>query len=238
VKVVECERGFGDRNNKNKLIFSRKAALIEDQKKSKDSTWDVLEVGQIRKGTVKRITDFGAFVDIGGVDGLLHVSEMAWHRIKHPSEIVKDGDEIEVFVLSLDKETHKVSLSLRKVQANPWDTVATKYAPGTVVSVKVLRLTNFGAFVELEPGVEGLVHISQLSDRRIAKAQDAVSLGQIVDAKIISVDLETKRISLSIRELIEGAGTTFEPVLAEESPVEAAPAEQIPDETTDLPSEE
>lgn len=233
VKVIECERGFGDRGNKNKLIFSRKAAVIEDQKKSNDSTWDVLEVGQIRKGIVKRITDFGAFVDIGGVDGLLHVSEMAWHRIKHPSEIVKDGDQIEVFVLSADKDTHKVSLSLRKVTANPWDIVATKYAPGTIVSVKVLRLTNFGAFVELEPGVEGLIHISQLSDRRIAKAQDAVTLGQMVDAKIISVDLETKRISLSIRELIEEAGRTIEPALAEESPVEAAsvadtPAEVVP----------
>ena len=226
VKVIECERGFGDRNNKNKLIFSRKAALIEDQKKSQDSVWKVLEVGQIRKGIVKRITDFGAFVDIGGADGLLHVSEMAWHRIKHPSEIVKEGDEIEVLVLNMDKETHKISLSLRKTQANPWDNVATKYAPGTVANVKVLRLTNFGAFVELELGVEGLVHISQLSDRRIVKAQDAVSLGQMVDAKVISVDLETKRISLSIRELLEEAGKTVEPDLADENPTKLSPVDE------------
>lgn len=214
LKVLEYDRF------KNKLILSRKAILIEEQAVNKQKLLLELEVGQVRKGIVKRIADFGAFVDIGGIDGLLHVSEMAWQRIKHPSEVVKEGDVIEVYVLSFDKDTLKVSLSLRKILDNPWDKAEEKYPIGSVVNVKVLRLAAFGAFVEIEPGLEGLIHISQLSDKRIAKTQDAVSVGKQVEAKILNIDKENKKISLSIRELLEDAGKVVEIATEEVKPDE------------------
>ncbi|WP_461569865.1 bifunctional 4-hydroxy-3-methylbut-2-enyl diphosphate reductase/30S ribosomal protein S1 [Thermincola ferriacetica] len=196
-KIIELRR------DARKVVLSRKAILEEEAQAKKAETLRNLQSGQVVKGTVKRLTDFGAFVDIGGIDGLLHVSEMAWYRVGHPSEVVKEGDQIEVFILDVDKNTEKVSLSLKKVLPNPWDTVAEKYPVGSIVEGKVVRLAPFGAFVELEPGVDGLVHISQLANRRVANCSEVVSAGDMVKAKVIEVDAEKKRISLSMKEVEE-----------------------------------
>ncbi|NLI11903.1 bifunctional 4-hydroxy-3-methylbut-2-enyl diphosphate reductase/30S ribosomal protein S1 [Pelotomaculum propionicicum] len=194
-RVIELNRG------RKKVILSRKAVLEEEYARIRQEMLDNLEEGQVVKGVVRRLTQFGSFVDIGGVDGLLHISEMSWHRINHPSEVVKVGDEIEVKVLRIDRDNEKISLGLKQVLPNPWDTVEQKYAVGGVVKAKVVRLAPFGAFVQLEPGVEGLVHISHLADRHVAKPDEVVSEGEEVNVKVLSVDPAEKRIRLSIREV-------------------------------------
>ncbi|MGE5632520.1 MAG: bifunctional 4-hydroxy-3-methylbut-2-enyl diphosphate reductase/30S ribosomal protein S1 [Caulobacteraceae bacterium] len=188
---------------KRKVVVSRKELLKKEKDIKEKEVWEKIEAGQKIKGEVKRLTDFGAFVDLGGVDGLIHISELSWSRVKHPSEVVKPGQMVEVVVLSVDKEKKKISLGLKQTLPEPWSVVGEKYKVGDIVEVKVLRFSNFGAFVELEPGVDGLVHISQISDKRIAKPGDALNLGDIVKAKIIDIKLEEKKISLSIREAQE-----------------------------------
>jgi len=195
VKVIELNR------SRRKVILSRKAVLEEESARLKEELLSTLEEGQIIKGTVRRITDFGAFVDIGGLDGLLHVSEMAWYRVGHPSEVVQVGDEIEVMVIKVDKERERVSLGLKQVLPDPWDKVEEKYPVGSIVTAKVVRLAPFGAFVELEPGIEGLVHISHLSDRHVEKPEDVVSEDEEIKVKVLSVKKEEKRMRLSIREV-------------------------------------
>lgn len=194
VKVIEMN------SNRRKVVLSRKAVLEEEIKKAREELFARLEEGQVVKGVVRRLTDFGAFVDIGGVDGLLHISEMAWYRINHPSDVVSVDDEIEVQVLKVDKENEKVSLGLKQVLPNPWDSVDEKYHEGSIITAKVVRLAPFGAFVQLEPGVEGLVHISHLAEQHVEKPEDVVSEGEEVKVKILSVDAKAKRIRLSIRE--------------------------------------
>lgn len=194
-RVIEMNRG------RKKVILSRKALLEEDFARVRQEMLNNLQEGQVVKGVVRRLTQFGAFVDIGGVDGLLHISEMSWHRINHPSEVVKVGDELEVMVLRVDRENEKISLGLKQVLPNPWDTVEEKYPTGVVVKAKVVRLAPFGAFVQLEPGVEGLVHISHLADRHVAKPDEVVTEGEEVNVKVLSVDPAEKRIRLSIREV-------------------------------------
>ncbi len=194
-KVIELNRG------KRKVILSRKAVLEEEYKRKREELLDNLETGQVVKGIVRRLTNFGAFVDIGGVDGLLHISEMAWYRINHPSDVVQVGDELEVMVLRVDRENEKVSLGLKQVLPNPWDNVEEKYPEGSVVTAKVVRLAPFGAFVQLEPGVEGLIHISHLADRHVATPDEVVQEGEEVQVKVLNVDPKEKRIRLSIREL-------------------------------------
>lgn len=187
---------------KRKIVGSERKLVQEERKQKEDAVWGSIAEGQVIKGTVKQLTDYGAFVDIGGVDGLLHISEISWKQIKHPSEVLKVGQEIEVTVLKADKETKKISLGYRKAEDNPWANV--KYQVGDVVTGKVVSMKPFGAFVELEDGLEALVHISNITMRRIDKPQDALEMGQEVTAKVVEVDLEKKRIELSIREL-EGA---------------------------------
>jgi len=194
-RVIEMNRA------RKKVILSRKAVLEEDFAKLRQELLTNIEEGQVVKGVVRRLTQFGAFVDIGGVDGLLHISEMSWHRINHPSEVVQVGDEIEVMVLKIDRDNEKISLGLKQVLPNPWDTVEQKYPVGSVVPAKVVRLAPFGAFVQLEPGVEGLVHISHLAERHVAKPDEVVSEGEEVNVKVLSVDPAEKRIRLSIREV-------------------------------------
>lgn len=194
-RVIELNRG------RKKVILSRKAVLEEEYARLREELLENLQENEIVKGIVRRLTQFGAFVDIGGVDGLLHISEMSWHRINHPSEVVKVSDEIEVMVLKIDRENEKISLGLKQVLPNPWDTVAEKYAIGSIVLAKVVRLAPFGAFVQLEPGVEGLVHISHLAERHIAKPDEVVTEGEEVNVKVLSVDPVEKRIRLSIREV-------------------------------------
>jgi small subunit ribosomal protein S1 len=195
VRVIEINRA------KKKVILSRKAILEEEFTRLRQELMNTLEEGQAVKGVVRRLTQFGAFIDIGGVDGLLHISEMAWHRINHPSEVVNIGDEIEVKVLRVDRESEKISLGLKQLLPNPWDTVEQKYPVNSIVTAKVVRLAPFGAFVQLEPGVEGLVHISHLADRHVAKPDEVVTEGEEVNVKVLSVDPAEKRIRLSIREV-------------------------------------
>ncbi len=194
LKVIELDR------NKNKVVLSRKAILDEEYENKKRETWDNLEEGQVVNGVVRRITDFGAFVDIGGVDGLLHVSEISWGRVDHPRSVLKVGQGIDVKVLGVNKEEGKVSLGLKQLQPNPWETASEKYKVGEIVEGKVLRIAPFGAFVEVEPGIEGLVHISQLADYHVAKPEDVVSVGEVIPVKILSVDDKAQRMSLSLRE--------------------------------------
>ena len=201
-----------------KVILSRRAVVEEEEKALKEKFWSEVEEGQTLKGTVRRLSNFGAFIDLGGVDGLLHISEMGWSRVRRPGDVVKVGQEVEVYVLSADKENNKISLSLKKLIPNPWETAAEKYAIGNVVNGKVVRLAPFGAFVELEDGVDGLVHISQISWSRVEKVEDALTVGQEVEAKVLDLDLENKKISLSIKETTERPQRT--PEKAEEAPVE------------------
>ncbi|OAT86412.1 bifunctional 4-hydroxy-3-methylbut-2-enyl diphosphate reductase/30S ribosomal protein S1 [Desulfotomaculum copahuensis] len=194
-RVIELNRG------RKKVILSRKAVLEEELAQKRQEMLDSLAEGQVVQGIVRRLTNFGAFVDIGGVDGLLHISEMAWHRVNHPSEVVKVGDELDVAVLRVDRENEKISLGLKQVLPNPWDSVDETYPVGSVVHAKVVRLAPFGAFVQLEPGVEGLVHISHLADHHVATPDEVVQEGDEVDVKVLSVDKDEKRIRLSIREV-------------------------------------
>ncbi|MQL51590.1 bifunctional 4-hydroxy-3-methylbut-2-enyl diphosphate reductase/30S ribosomal protein S1 [Desulfofundulus thermobenzoicus] len=194
-RVIELNR------NRKKVILSRKAVLEEEAVRMRRETLENLHEGQVVRGVVRRLTSFGAFVDVGGVDGLLHVSEMAWYRVNHPSEVVSVGDELDVMVLKVDRENEKISLGLKQVLPNPWDNVEEKYPVGSVVRAKVVRLAPFGAFVQLEPGVEGLVHISHLADHHVATPDEVVQEGDEVDVKVLNVAPEEKRIRLSIREV-------------------------------------
>jgi 4-hydroxy-3-methylbut-2-enyl diphosphate reductase len=219
VKIIELEKG------KNRVILSRRQVLETERESSKKGFWDHVEEGQVREGTVKSLTDFGAFIDLGGVDGLLHISEMSYGRIKHPSQVLKEGEKLTVKVLRLDREKEKVSLGLKQVLPDPWETVMERYAEGTIVTGTVARLATFGAFVELEPGVDGLVHISQLADHRVNTPGDVVQVGQAIKAKVVGVNPEQRRISLSLREVDEPAA---EPAA---EPTATAETEQGPSES-------
>ena len=222
MKIIECDK------HSNKLVLSAKAVLRNASKQLKEKTWAEIAEGQTRHGVVRRLTNFGAFVDIGGVDGLLHVSEMAWYRVNHPSDLLKEGDELDVYILGIDRENEKISLGLKQLIPNPWTLAQDKYPVGSIISAKVMRTTTFGAFLEVEPGVEGLVHISQMANHRVEKTEDVVKPGDVVDVKVLAVDPEAKRMSLSIKAtLAEG----------EDFPTPAAPAEPEP-EAEPAPEEE
>ncbi|MHB9146471.1 MAG: 30S ribosomal protein S1 [Symbiobacteriia bacterium] len=193
-KIIELDR------HKNRVILSRKAVVEEERRQAKDHLWAELEEGQVREGTVKSLTDFGAFVDLGGVDGLVHVSELSYGRVKHPSEVLSEGQKVTVKVLRLDREKGKVSLGYKQTLADPWSAAPERFPEGSTVTGKVVRLTTFGAFVELEPGIDGLIHISQLAERHVTNPNEVVSPGQEVRVKVLSVKPEDKRISLSLRE--------------------------------------
>ncbi len=197
MKIIECDK------HSNKLVLSAKAVLRSASKAQKEKTWAEIEEGQTRHGVVRRLTNFGAFVDIGGVDGLLHVSEMAWYRVNHPSDLLKEGDELDVYILGIDQENEKISLGLKQLVPNPWSLVEEKYPVGSIITAKVMRTTTFGAFLEVEPGVEGLVHISQLAHHRVEKTEDVVKPGDIVKVKVLAIDPEAKRMSLSIKAAVE-----------------------------------
>jgi ribosomal protein S1/(E)-4-hydroxy-3-methyl-but-2-enyl pyrophosphate reductase len=226
LKILECER------DTNKLLLSAKAVLFEKAKEQKQKTLETIAEGQTVRGCVRRLTNFGSFVDIGGVDGLLHVSEMAWYRVNHPADLLKQGDEIEVYVLSVDKEKEKISLGLKQLVPNPWSLAAEKYPEGCVIKAKVMRLVPFGAFLQVEPGVEGLVHISQFAHERVAKPEDMLAPGDIVDVMVLSVDQENKRISLSIKATSPKPSKEAEAPAVEENTAAAAEA------NIDLPENE
>ena len=178
-------------------MLSHRAILDRENEEKRVELMKELEVGQIREGVVTKLMDFGAFCDLGGVEGLIHISKLSWSRIKHPSEAVKEGEGVRVKVESIDSESNRISLSLRDTTDHPWKSVSDDYSVDDIVTGKVTRIADFGAFVQLMPGVEGLVHISELSYKRVAKVSSVISEGQDLEVKILSVDKEAQKISLS-----------------------------------------
>lgn len=200
-KIIEINE------QKFKAVGSIKAVLNAEKDAAKAKFWETVQVGDKFKGEVKSITNYGAFVDLGGIDGMVHISELSWNRIKHPSEVVKVGDVIEVFVKELDRESGRISLGYKKDEDNPWVKFANEYSVGDVVEAKVVSITPFGAFAQIIPGIDGLIHISQIANKKVANVKDVLSVGDVVKAKITEIDTEKKRISMSIRELLEEEGT-------------------------------
>ena len=197
LRITEVNRA------RRRVIGSIRAVSSEARKAAQEKIWSEIEVGAKYHGTVKSLTSYGAFVDIGGVDGMVHVSELSWNRIKTPADVVAVGDEIDVYVISFDAEKRKISLGYKTAEMNPWNKFMTAYNVGDVVDAKIVKLMTFGAFAEIIPGVDGLIHISQIANKRIGKPEDVLAEGQEVQVKITEVDAENKRISLSIRALLE-----------------------------------
>lgn len=197
LKVLELDR------EKNKAVLSHKAVLEEEDERRKQEVFSRLKPGDVLEGTVQRLTDFGAFVDVGGVDGLVHVSEIAWHHVDKPADVLQEGQRVTVQVLKLDPEAGRISLSIKATQPSPWERAGEMIRPGDVREGVVKRLVSFGAFVELLPGVEGLVHISQIANRHIATPHEVLKEGETVKVKVLDVNIPERRISLSIRALQE-----------------------------------
>ncbi|MBX3087457.1 MAG: 30S ribosomal protein S1 [Cryobacterium sp.] len=209
-KILELDK------NRNNVVLSRRALLEQSQSESRSSFLGNLARGQVRKGVVSSIVNFGAFVDLGGVDGLVHVSELSWKHIEHASEVVEVGQEVTVEILEVEMDRERVSLSLKATQEDPWQLFARTHAIGQVAPGKVTKLVPFGAFVRVADGIEGLVHISELSGKHIELAEQVVSVGDDVFVKVIDIDLERRRISLSLKQANEGVdpeGTEFDPAL-------------------------
>ncbi len=194
-KIIKINR---ERRN---IVVSRRELVEERRREQKKELLSEIKIGESRRGVVKNITDFGAFVDLSGMDGLLHITDMSWGRVNHPSEVVKVGQEIEVMILDVDREKDRISLGLKQSMPNPWDDIERKYPVGTRIHGKVVNLVPYGAFIEIEEGVEGMVHVSEISwTKRVAKAADALSLGQEVDAVILNINKDEQKISLGIRQ--------------------------------------
>ena len=194
-KVIDIRRG---RN----VVGSIRVVLRDEQKKVREELWASIEVGNTYEGVVKSLTSYGAFVDIGGLDGMIHITELAWTRIKHPSEVVNVGDTVTVFVKDVDKENKKISLGFKKAEDNPWEIIKTKYQVGDTAKVKIVSFASYGAFANLMTGIDGLIHISQIANKRIDKPQDVLAIGDEVEAQILAIDFDAKRVSLSIRALL------------------------------------
>jgi 4-hydroxy-3-methylbut-2-enyl diphosphate reductase len=224
VRVIKVD------TKRNKAVFTRKDVIIEEKKKAVAEIWSKLNVGDVVEGKVMRFTDYGAFVDIGGVDGLLHISEISWGKLKHPQEVLSIGDIIHVKILSLNEEKGKISLGLKQTQPEPWTLVGEKYQVGDVLEGKVVQIKEYGAFVEIEAGLDGLVHISEIANKRVENVFDELKVGETVNVKIMEIDPDKRRISLSIKATLP----------AEESAVEAAeePAEEPAAEPAEEPAAE
>jgi small subunit ribosomal protein S1 len=199
------------------LVLSHRGYLEREREEQRKILLESLAEGDVLEGTVTRLQDFGAFVDIGGVDGLIHISRMSWDRIKHPKEVLGEGEKVKVKVEKIDTQTGKIGLSLRDTQANPWDQAAAKYPETTVHKGTVTKIANFGAFVKLEPGIEGLVHISEIAHHRVTRVSSVVSEGDQVDVKVLSVDREAQKIGLSMKQAIERAPEPTDEAAADES---------------------
>jgi small subunit ribosomal protein S1 len=184
---------------KRNLVLSRRAFLEREKAEAKEKLLAELAPGQVREGTVRSVRDFGAFVDLGGVDGLVHVSQIGWTRVKHPNEVLHEGQPVKVKIQKIDPTTGKISLSIRDIVESPWTHAAQKYPAKTKVTGRVTKIMEFGAFVELEPGVEGLVHVSELAHQRVWRTADVVSEGQEVEAQVVSIDADKQRIALSMK---------------------------------------
>lgn len=195
--------------DKKKVVASHKVVAKKALEGKKTDVISRISQGDALTGTVVRLADYGAFVDLGGVDGLIHISQMSWKRIKHPSEVLKDGDVVSVVVLSVDREKEKISLKLSEVQENPWDSIEANYQVGDLVHGKVTRLMNFGAFVELEEGIEGLVHISELADQHVNRPGEIVKIGDEVRAVILEIQADAQKLSLSIKQAADVDDTDY-----------------------------
>lgn len=210
LRIIELENA----GRRKRIIGSIRAVLKEEKDAAQAQVWESIEVGKKYVGVVKSLASFGAFVDIGGVDGLVHITDLAWTKLKHPSEIVKEGDSIEVEVKSFDPETRKISLVYKKATEDPWALLPEVHNVGDIIPVTVLKIMPYGAFVSVIPGIDGLVHISQIAPRRLEKVSDVLKVGDVVDAKITEINYETKKISLSIRDALPEEG---EAVVADEA---------------------
>lgn len=208
-KTLRCEVTEANAASRN-LVVSRKKVQEREREELAKALRESLDVGQTHEGVVRKLMDFGAFVDIGGMDGLIHVSQLSWRKVRHPSEVLREGEKVKVQILSFDRETGKLGLGLRQLHENPWIQVAAKYPPGLIVPGKVTRTAEFGAFVELEPGIEGLIHISEMSGRRIARVTEVVHEGDSVEVKVMEVDAERQRISLSLKGAAQAAQAASE----------------------------
>lgn len=211
---------------RRRAVGSIRAVLKDMRKEAAEAFWAQAEVGQKYHGVVKSMTNYGAFVDIGGVDGMVHISEMSWKRIKNPAEVFSIGQEVDVYIKALDAENKKISLGYRRDEDNPWEILRKNYPVGSVIEAEIVGLTTFGAFARIIPGIDGLIHISQIADRHISKPQDVLTVGDKVTCKITAIDFDKKRVSLSIRALIE-------PAAEEAAEEEAAPAEEAAEESAE-----
>ena len=236
LRITEVNRA------RRRVVGSIRAVTAAERAEKSAEVWNGIEVGKHYHGVVKSLTSYGAFVDIGGVDGMVHISELSWSRIKHPSEVVNPGDEVDVYVISFDPEKHKISLGMKDHSQDPWAQFTEKYQVGDTAQVRVVKLMTFGAFAEVIPGVDGLIHISQLADHRVDKPSDVVKEGDVVDVKITEIDNEKKKISLSIRALVEESQRTSDEgeddvvvASADGETVDVAP--ELVQEETEAPSE-
>jgi len=217
-----------DINDRRKRLVGSVRVILEAQKKElQDKFWESAAVGNIYTGIVKSVTNFGAFVDIGGVDGLVHISELSWKHIKHPSEVVSVGDSLEVYIKDIKEDTKKISLGFKKAEDNPWEIVKSKITLGEPAQVKIVRIMPYGAFAEIIPGVDGLIHISQIANRRIDNPAKELTIGETVEAKVTEIDWENKKIALSIRALLP------EEEAAPEAEAVEAPAEEASEEVAE-----
>ena len=237
-KILEVNR------KRRRVIGSIRAIAREARKAAEEKFWAEAEIGKHYNGVVKSLTSYGAFVDVGGVDGMIHLSELSWNKIRHPSEVVSVGDEIEVYIKDLDPERKRISLGYKNLQPNPWDQLKEIYKEGDVAHVKIVKLMPFGAFAELIPGIDGLIYISQISTRRIDKPSSVLAVGDEVDVKIVSIDYDAMRVNLSIRALLEEGGLAAEAAQAARAEAEEAdvqpqeePAAETAEETAEQPEE-
>lgn len=219
LKIIEINRA------RNRLILSERQAVQEVREARKDEILDTLREGDVREGTVTSITDFGAFVDIGGADGLVHLSEISWSRVKHPGEVLKVGDKVKVYVLNIDSDRKRIALSIKRTQEEPWQTISGRYELGQLVEATITQLASFGAFARLEDGVEGLIHVSEMGDGRIQHPREVVKEGDTVPVRIIRIDPARKRIGLSMRR-VEGDDGNY-PV--EDFDYDTEPVEELRD---------
>lgn len=196
-RIIEVNR------NRKRAVGSIRSVLRDARKAQEEKFWETAEVDKVYTGVVKSLTSYGAFVDLGGIDGMIHISELSWTRIKHPSEVVNVGDTVTVYIKALDQEKGKISLGYKKAEDNPWTILQDQYPIGSVAEVKVVGMTTFGAFAQVIPGIDGLIHISQIADHRIEKPQDVLKIGDVVKVKITDIDFDRHRVSLSIRALLD-----------------------------------
>jgi len=227
LKVIEINR------RRNRLILSERVALQERRAVQKERLLNELKEGEVRRGRVISLCDFGAFVDLGGADGLVHLSELSWGQVSHPSQVLKVGQEVDAMVVGVDRDSKKIALSLKRLQPEPWTGVADRYKVGQVVPAKITKLASFGAFAQIEQGVEGLIHISELSDERIAHPTGVVKEGDEVDVRIIRIDPSRHRLGLSLRQALEEDGEQEWSIASGDSgkvTVEDSPAAEAPQE--------